>query len=109
MRKTYREPIALCPLSTRVDAVYYGNDGQIFRDPMLALALYRPRDLHTNQKIESGDEAGNEIGFVECDRSGFFELDVEKAENFLGFEYDGVQVDWGKEIARLKEKREKRS
>lgn len=87
------DPIALCPLTTRVDAVYLDDDGSIFRSPVLALAIYR-----------FSDNSGNCIQFVEGDSDGLI-TNPTSQENFLGLEFDRKIREWDIEIERLRKKR----
>lgn len=96
-------PLSLTPLSRRVDAVYY-DEPNLCRMPVLALGIFQERAVWKDtRKLQRIME--NLVGFVESDREGFIEYSVERmADNFIGYEFDGVQLDWTEEIERYKKK-----
>ena len=95
------EPISLCALNRRVDAVYRCDEG-IQRVPVLALAI--ARELTVVSK--TGSIIGRERILVHVEADGSYlalSPETDYQEDLIGYEYDGVQQDWTEEIQRKME------
>ena len=97
------EPISLCPLNRRVDAVYY-DEPELFRNPVLALAIVEEQCVSC-QSWSVLERHGRLITYVEPEDSDYLTSGCGRiADNFLGYEFDGVQRDWTQEIEVYKQR-----
>lgn len=113
-----REIKSFHPLNIAINGVYYDDEKSedcLIRIPVLGLAIY---DLVTYR--ESSECPGREtdediisrekglIGYLSFSPDSYQELDCE-AGNLLGYELDGKERDWTREIQRYKKKEQRRA
>ncbi|OPY76221.1 MAG: hypothetical protein A4E63_00192 [Syntrophorhabdus sp. PtaU1.Bin050] len=106
---TNYEPISLCPLNRRVDVVYYGEP-ELFRVPVVALAIVEEQRVSC-QSYAVLERRGRLITYVEPEDldANYLTTGVDRtADNFLGYEFDGIQQDWVKEIEAYKKRQQEK-
>jgi len=107
--------VALCPLSVRVDAVYYWGedpaDVSVDRIPQVALALCEEVcvDAQTGREIQGAEVHKGILKYVDAEFPDSVEYFANEVNGpFLGYEYGGVTQTWANAIKAVWQGREKK-
>lgn len=96
-----RDCFKIIPLYRRVDSVHYDPDiKKLFRFPVIAMAQAIPDELSPENECLREHlhyDYNSFPRFLEADRSGIIAY-PEENDYFLGYEFDGIEVNWENDI-----------